>query len=538
MNKSKFCLPLVIAGLMVSGCKTSQALQITEPSTVAPEAVKQSLNIATWNVEHLAFPYTQGCRPRTEAEFTELKSYAQNIDADIVALQEVASRQAVANLFPESEWQIIVSDRPDSQSYECRGTNFTSTQQKVAFAVRKDISVEQLDSLEQFGLDNPGLRYGLEIVVNSSLGEFKLLNVHMKSGCFVDNYKRSDKESCQTYAKQAEVMVDWVEEQEKSQTPYIILGDFNHRLSAPYNAMTQRLAKATAKTGGIENTTGALMGCHPYYPAAIDHIFAGNLTANYQKKAMSHHFDDMAPDAMLSDHCAVSLALTANDLPLSNGVTWQTTSAEYQYLTELAYKNAIAELSALPKPEGNWVAVMDVDETILNNSPYNVMLEKTGTSYQRETWNQWVASEKATVVPGVKAFMEAVLTQGGKLALVTNRERALDHHTWANLRAVGLPVSAENTCLMGRTAEDKTAMGSNGIINDKDLRRMQVSTGTASCFKAEGKRHDDFAKATILMQVGDNIEDFSGVLQHDANIEQLLKKQGLVLLPNAMYGSW
>ena len=77
---------------------------------------------------------------------------------------------------------------------------------------------------------------------------------------------------------------DWVQKQDKASVPYIILGDFNHRLSAPYNAMTQKLANATTEYAALENTTQALIGCHPYYPAPIDHILVGKLSSAYQSE--------------------------------------------------------------------------------------------------------------------------------------------------------------------------------------------------------------------------------------------------------------
>ena len=283
-----------------------------------------------------------------------------------------------------------------------------------------------------------------------------------------------------------------------------------------------------------------LIGCHPYYPAPIDHILTGRLNnTSYHKEAKFHRFEDMTPDAMLSDHCALTLKVETKELPVSNSVKWQTTSAEYKYLTQSIYKQAANNLSALSKPNESWVVVMDVDETILDNSAYNLNLDKTGGQYSRETWNAWVASEKAGLVPGAKAFMEKVVAEGGKLALVTNRERALDTNTWNNLLAHGLPVSVENTCLMGRTKEDKSAIGQDGIINDKDLRRQQVSNGKASCYQPSTQnRHTEFPKSEILMQVGDNIEDFSGVTQEHADVQTLIKDKRLILLPNAMYGSW
>jgi predicted secreted acid phosphatase len=97
--------------------------------------------------------------------------------------------------------------------------------------------------------------------------------------------------------------------------------------------------------------------------------------------------------------------------------------------------------------------------------------------------------------------------------------------------------------LIGRSLPDKTAIDSVNIINDKDLRRQQIKTGVADCYhdKADKQTSDVWASSKlIIMQVGDNIEDFSGVTQEDANITELLQQwpQKLILLPNPMYGSW
>jgi predicted secreted acid phosphatase len=41
---------------------------------------------------------------------------------------------------------------------------------------------------------------------------------------------------------------------------------------------------------------------------------------------------------------------------------------------------------------------MDVDETILDNSPYQVSLDKTGASYIPKTWGNWVKQASAGLV--------------------------------------------------------------------------------------------------------------------------------------------
>lgn len=536
-----------VISTLITACATTQNTTPTAPVSFAPTTTKTSvesteLTIATWNTEHLAFPLSDGCRARSEEESLKLKAYAKSLNADIVALQEVGSVEAVETLFPKNEWKVVMSTRPDSKSYDCRNSGAKSTQQKVAFAVHKDVKILNTQAFDALALNRNGLRYGLELTVESALGPMTLLNVHMKSGCFVDNYSRSDSDACQTFAKQAPILDQWVEQKEKTGMPYIILGDFNHRLSAPYNHLTRQLStNADNSVSSFENLSADIIGCHPYYPAPIDHILAGNMPKKGLAKTVKMHpFSDMAPKAMLSDHCALSVELSSITYPLSSAVKWQTTSKEYSYLTSVTYQRATDVINTKTLPKTPWVVVMDVDETVLDNSQYQVTVEKNGAGYTPKTWDEWVASEKATLVPGVKEFIEAVVKRGGKLALITNRNRVQDKHTWKNLRALNLPVSIDNTCLLGRVSADKAAIDGKKFINDKDLRRQQVEDASASCYHPNQARKSLFSPLEIIMQVGDNIEDFSGITQEEADVKTLLPraKSELILLPNPMYGSW
>jgi len=536
-----------VISTFITACATTQNTTPTAPVSFAPTTTKTSvesteLTIATWNTEHLAFPLSDGCRARSDEESLKLKAYAKSLNADIVALQEVGSVEAVETLFPKNEWKVVMSTRPDSKSYDCRNSGAKSTQQKVAFAVHKDVKILNTQAFDALALNRNGLRYGLELTVESALGPMTLLNVHMKSGCFVDNYSRSDSDACQTFAKQAPILDKWVEQKEKTGIPYIILGDFNHRLSAPYNHLTRQLStNADNSVSSFENLSADIIGCHPYYPAPIDHILAGNMPKKGLAKTVKMHpFSDMAPKAMLSDHCALSVELSSITYPLSSAVKWQTTSKEYSYLTSVTYQRATDVINTKTLPKTPWVVVMDVDETVLDNSQYQVTVEKNGAGYTPKTWDEWVASEKATLVPGVKEFIEAVVKRGGKLALITNRNRVQDKHTWKNLRSLNLPVSIDNTCLLGRVSADKAAIDGKKFINDKDLRRQQVEDASASCYHPSQARKSLFSPLEIIMQVGDNIEDFSGITQEEADVKTLLPraKSELILLPNPMYGSW
>ena len=530
--------------LATVGCAVSQPkplAQVSEPVATAQSLA--GLTVVTWNMEHLALPAEGGCRPRQAADFDTLRAYAAGLRADIVALQEVASADAVKAVFPESDWQVIMSARADSPAYECRGSGNLSTPQKVAYAVKKSVPVVQVEQFDALALNNPGLRFGLGLTVSTALGQVELLNVHMKSGCFVDDFSQADSPACQTYAQQAPVLDSWVEQREKAGKPYLVLGDFNHRLSASYNRMTRTLTQnSDGSASSLQITTRDLIGCDARYPAPIDHILAGGWAGDVQVPAAEIHvYENMQRKAMLSDHCPVSLTLKAAPKPLSNAVKWQTTSKEYRVITSAIYQSAAESVRARSLPQTPWVVVMDIDETVLDNSAYQAMRERMGKGYSRESWKDWVISEKASLVPGVAGFIDAVLAGGGKLMLITNRDKSLDGHTWANLLALGLPLSADNTCLVGRRAQDKQAIDHKTIINDKDLRRQQIRQGNPDCLVVDKQMPASWKQPhQILMQVGDNIEDVEFITQEDADVDALLKRWGgdVIVLPNPMYGSW
>lgn len=536
-------LTIALVSALSVGCTSNLAKNTNESFSAQPASQLQAqtlpaLKIATWNVEHLAYPIDTGCRARTPSDIEAMKAYANNLNADVIALQEVASKEALEQIFSEDDWQLMVSSRAPSPAYTCRKTGAKSTQQKVAFAVKKTVPVLNIEPFEPLGLSKTGLRYGLQLTINTAKGPTDILNVHMKSGCFVDDYLKSDSPACKTYAQQAPVLNSWVEKRETAGTPYVILGDFNQRISAPYNRLTRTLLSNERST---RITTSQLLGCQARYPAPIDHIIVGGMNAqNIEASAQVHKFKNMDNKAMLSDHCAVSVSLAANAHSLSSAVLWQTTSKEYKALATTTYEQAKASVKQLPNTANNWVAVMDVDETVLDNSAYQKQTELNGKGYTPQSWQAWVASEKATLVPGAKSFIETVYKHGGKIALVTNRNKQNDLHTWNNLKAVGLPVTLKNTCLIGRSDADKNAVNNNEFINDKDLRRQQITQGTADCFSPSGQNNNWQQPQVIKFQVGDNIEDFSGVTQKTANIKTLQPTLGksLFLLPNPMYGSW
>lgn len=223
-----------------------------------------------------------------------------------------------------------------------------------------------------------------------------------------------------------------------------------------------------------------------------------------------------------------------------NAVAWVQTSVEYRALSEQTYRAAADHLdkalkekhwdALVPEERGNAAAglkpavVMDVDETVLDNSPYQARLIRDGADYDEVTWAQWVAEKKAKPLPGVVDFAKAAKAKGVTLLYISNRAEHLKDATLANLKAVGLPVADDSVFLgLGTFVKDCEQNGS-----EKNCRR-----------KLAGQKY------RVLMQFGDQIGDF---MQVEVNTREGRDRlydeyndwfgERWWMLPNPTYGSW
>ncbi|WP_167285348.1 5'-nucleotidase, lipoprotein e(P4) family [Marilutibacter alkalisoli] len=223
-----------------------------------------------------------------------------------------------------------------------------------------------------------------------------------------------------------------------------------------------------------------------------------------------------------------------------NAVLWVQTSAEYRMLTTQTFKAAADHLDkALAEP--NWDAlvpaerenpgaglrpavIVDIDETVLDNSPYQARLVRDGESYDEVSWAAWVAEKKAKPVPGVVDFARAAADKGVTLLYLSNRAQHLQEATLANLREVGLPVADDSVFLgLGTHVEGCEQHGS-----EKKCRR-----------RLAGREY------RVLMQFGDQLGDFVEVVSNTPEGRAaLLEEYGdwfgerWWMLPNPTYGSW
>ncbi len=235
---------------------------------------------------------------------------------------------------------------------------------------------------------------------------------------------------------------------------------------------------------------------------------------------------------------ATTVSVAANDN--LNAVAWSQTAIEHDLIYLQTYRDAQTRLLAAMK-DRQWDAlakddrvapagglrpavVLDIDETVLDNSPYQARLVRSGGEYNEADWAEWCKQESARALPGVVEFTRFAAKHGIAVLYVSNRAKDLDQVTLANLRKAGLPVSGPEAFLgLGTFVE-----GCEQVGTEKGCRRQLISR-----------------KYRVLMQFGDQIGDFVTVLANNAAGRQraMAPYMGWIgsrwfVLPNATYGSW
>lgn len=207
--------------------------------------------------------------------------------------------------------------------------------------------------------------------------------------------------------------------------------------------------------------------------------------------------------------CLLALAACQSNPPMSGAVHWYRNSAEMRAIFEQTYTAATRELREMAQglPPGSWGVVMDVDETLLDNSGYVVEFGR----YTPRTWDLWTARQSAPALPGAVRFTNAVRAElGGAVVLVTNREQHACADTARNLQRVG--IGYDRILCMTGTA-------------DKNPRFAAVQAGV-----------DGLPPLQVLMWLGDNIEDFPDLSQDRAESDAFGRRY--FVFPNPSYGSW
>ncbi len=128
--------------------------------------------------------------------------------------------------------------------------------------------------------------------------------------------------------------------------------------------------------------------------------------------------------------------------------------------------------------------VLDVDETLLDNSKYQVWMMRANQSFSTKTWNQFCAAQVSTAIPGAIEFAKYADSKGVKIFYVTNRGAETEKDTRENMQKLGFPMGGNvDTFLMQGEKPDWTGA--------KSTRRAAITK--------------DYR---VLLNIGDNFGDF------------------------------
>ena len=168
--------------------------------------------------------------------------------------------------------------------------------------------------------------------------------------------------------------------------------------------------------------------------------------------------------------------------------------------------------------------IVDVDETVLDNSPSSVRQIREQRGFDDANWNLWVNERKAKALPGAAEFLNAGAKRGVTIFYISNRTADQAQATIDNLRSAGFPIKDASQFLgLGTVVEGCEQEGS-----EKSCRRQLVGRGYR-----------------VLMQFGDQVGDFVQILANTPEGRRAAIApyadwigQRWWALPNPLYGSW
>jgi len=265
----------------------------------------QTIKLAAWNMEHLAERDGTGCRPRTEADYAAMRGYVAELDADVIAFQEVESKAAAERVFDPAVYTVVIEDRVGTNRRgACRGREgLTINAQRTGFAIRKGIPFERQPDFTDIQVGNPDLRSGVDLVVRPLGGEpIRVLSVHLKSGCSSGD----SNDACTVFFQQVPVMERWIDERASEGERFAVLGDFNRRLTMSGDAVWAEWDDASPPNSDLALASGDRSAqCNPRYRDFIDFIVLDQRAVDDLQRFEETTFAGQP----LSDHCAVAAVL-------------------------------------------------------------------------------------------------------------------------------------------------------------------------------------------------------------------------------------
>lgn len=249
-----------------------------------------------------------------------------------------------------------------------------------------------------------------------------------------------------------------------------------------------------------------------------------------------------------------------------HGVLFNATSAEYHALTIQCYqlaRHALLERLA----EGTFLnpaVVMDLDETVLDNSPYQAWLVASGHNFhEAASWDPWCALGEAGAVPGAVEFVRFARAHDVEVLFITSRRNATRLGTARNLHLLGLLTDKEYEAEVEAAGSAAHAMTTRlfmkGMPPVDAERPFGLTTYDLNNKFQQRQFCEEVRGYEVALSIGDNLADWAEYygtvfdnegkpvdkmhptaesrLQLAVQDSQLFGRD-FILLPNATYGGW
>lgn len=257
-------------------------------------------------------------------------------------------------------------------------------------------------------------------------------------------------------------------------------------------------------------------------------LAAGSVSCSSRAAGPDAAEEARAPAAGERQITPSSAAALNGTLWMQHGAGYVAASVQTYALAREAMRRALEDSShtAALEQEGRDVSglapavILDVDETVLDNAPYNARRILAGSAYTPESFAAWTREAAAEPVPGALAFTRAADSLGVAVFYVTNRDHGWEEPTARNLRRWGFPLDTTTDHLL--TEGEREGWGS-----DKTSRRAWVA-----------RDH------RVLILVGDDLNDFVHARGSTDTYRRALDAHrgrfgdSWFMLPNPTYGSW
>jgi len=182
-----------------------------------------------------------------------------------------------------------------------------------------------------------------------------------------------------------------------------------------------------------------------------------------------------------------------------NATLWMQRSVEYKANAMAAFALARMRLDQALADE-NWTAapaeqtanyqhlppavILDLDETLLDNSAYQAWMILNHQTFNPKTWTQFVKAEISTAIEGGLDFVKYADGKGVKVFYISNRTAEEEPATRENMEKLGFP--------MGGNVDT--------VLTTKEKPDWSSAKGTRRAYIAKDYR--------VLLNFGDNFGDF------------------------------